>query len=260
MPTITINGHPHHYREVGQGAPMVCFSSSIHDAVDKQWVGPMPEAQAEQSGYRLIMPDFRGLAGSAHTWDVSPEDWVKDLVSLLDTLSIPSVHISAENLGTRVAVRFAADYPDRVKTLILTASIAVSDDDGDVWRREMQPQLREHLEYFHGDDGPAVLEWYLAFNEREDFKSYFNLLEIAHRITAPTLLIRGDIDTPLHKIAHTMNLHGLIPGSWMCIFPNTAYDARRSHPEEFWNLVRTFIEDRPPPAAAVNLSFVPTKH
>ena len=252
MPTIPINGHPHHYREAGQGAPMVCFSSSIFDSVDRQWVGPMPEDQAEQSGYRLIMPDFRGFAGSAHTTDVSPEDWVKDLGDLLDALSIPSAHIVAENLGTRAAVHFAAEYPDRVKTLTLTASIAASDDEGDVWRRRLVeqsikgPQLRERLAYFHGDDWPDVVKWYLAFHEREDFRSYYNLYDVAHKVKVPTLLIRGDIEAPLHKLAYTTDLHRLIAGAWLCIYPNTAYDARRSHPGEFWNLVRTFIEQRSP--------------
>lgn len=252
MPDVTINGHRLHYREVGQGDPMLCWSCSIFDNAEQSWVGPMPETEAEGSGYRLIMPDFRGMAGNEHTSDVSPADWVEDVAGLMDTLSISSALIVAENLGTRVAVRLAADYPERIKALILTASIAGSDPAGDAWRlgqldmSAWGPDRPERLQSFHGDDWPAVVEWYKAFHDRDDFRSYYDLRAIAHKVKAPTLLMRGDVDTPLHKIAHSTDLHRLIEGSWLRIFPNTVYDARRSHPDEFWRQVQAFLAERAP--------------
>ncbi len=252
MPDITINGHRLHYREVGQGEPMLCWSCSIFDNAEKSWVGPMPETGAEGSGYRLIMPDFRGMAGNAHATDVAPADWVEDVRGLMDALSIPSAVIVAENLGTRVAVRLAASYPERVKALILTASIAGSDPAGDAWRlgqldmSAWGPERAERLQLFHGDDWPAVVEWYKEFHHRDDFRSYYDLRAIAHKVKAPTLLMRGDIDTPLHKIAHSTDLHRLIEGSWLRIFPNMPYDCRRGDPDEFWRQVQTFLAERAP--------------
>ncbi|MCH7924632.1 MAG: alpha/beta fold hydrolase, partial [Planctomycetes bacterium] len=82
-------------------------------------------------GYRAIIHDGLGMGESDHPDDISPADWVEDLRGLLDALSIPSAHIIGWAMGSRVAVRFAADYPDRVKSLVLTSTIARNEPDGD---------------------------------------------------------------------------------------------------------------------------------
>lgn len=250
MPTQTVNGHTIYYRDEGQGAPIVCISNSIGDRVDFVWVGPMTEEQVRGSGYRLIMPDYFGLAKSEHSADIDPKDWANDLVGLLDALSIPSADIFSENLSTRVAVRGDADHPDRVKSLVLAASIAKSEALGNQRRNRgydlatMAEERRERMKYLHGDDWEAVVTAYLKLHDRADFESYYDLYNLGGRVKTPTLIIRGDIDDALHPLKHTLDLHRLIPGSWLRIFPNTTYDARRSHLDEFWRLVSTFLKER----------------
>lgn len=109
MPDLTINGYKHHYEEVGDGPPMVFIAGTRFDAA-RDWVPYMRENAA---GFRVVMPDPRGLAGSEHTTDVAPQDWVRDLGSLLDALGIDAVHLVSETLGTRIATRFAYEHPER---------------------------------------------------------------------------------------------------------------------------------------------------
>ena len=127
MPDATINGYKHHWEEVGDGIPMLYIAGTRFDAA-KKWVSYM---EANAKGFKMIMPDVRGMADSEHTRDVKGADWVKDVAGLLDHLGIDKVHFAAETLGTRIAVRFAVEYPDRVKSLVLNGSIAYSYPEGD---------------------------------------------------------------------------------------------------------------------------------
>ncbi len=252
MPTQTINGHSIYYLDQGEGTPMLCMSNSISDSVDTRWVGPMSEDKVKGSGYRLIAPDYLGMGKSGRSADIAPKQWVDDLVGLLDVLSIPSVHIVAENLSTRMATRIAADHPDRVKSLVLTASIAKSEPAGNEKRNRvlkvanMTDERRRDLKTAHGDDWADVVAAYCALHDRADFESYYDLYDVAGRVKAPTLIVRGDIDEEIHPLKHTQDLHRLIPGSWLAIYANTAYDARTLQMDEFWRLVSTFLKERAP--------------
>ena len=243
MPLVTINGSALNYEEAGSGPSLVYIAGTRFDSA-ADWV---PYMREHAGGFRVILPDPRGMAGSAHTSDVRPQDWVADLAGLLDALSIPRVHLAAETFGTRIATRFAAEHPDRVATLILNAAIAYSSPVGDEQRRaDMPEERRRALEHHHGADWQAVNEFYLAMHARPEFHTYYDLRKVAPDVAAPTLLLRGDIDDPVHPVGHTVELHALIPGSWLAIYPNTAFNVLRNRPKEAWDLIRTFTADREP--------------
>jgi pimeloyl-ACP methyl ester carboxylesterase len=144
-------------------------------------------------------------------------------------------------------MRFAAEYPDRVATLILNGTIAYSDPAGDAERRRTAdaaslPQDRKDaMRRHHGEDWPAVNAVYQALHAREEFQRYYDLRRIARRVRTPTLFLRGDIDEPVHPVRHSVVLHERIPGSWLAIYPNTPFNAMRARPQEAWSLIRTFI-------------------
>ena len=250
MPAQTINGHSIYYTDIGEGEPMLCMSNSISDSVDTRWVGPMSEDEVKGSGYRLIAPDYLGMGKSDRDPNMAPQVWVEDLIGLLDALSIKAAHIISENLSTRVAVRMAADYPDRVKSLVITASIARSEPAGNERRNRilnvdnMTDQRKTDLEATHGSDWADVVRAYCALHDRADFESYYDLYKVAEKVKAPTLIVRGDIEEAIHPIGHTQDLHRLIPGSWLAIYANMGYDARTGQMEEFWRLTSTFIKGR----------------
>ena len=248
MPDLTINGHKHHYEDVGSGEPMV-FLYYIIDANAKVKAELL---RGPAAGFRLIIPDARGMGASAHTTDVAPADWVEDLRSLLDALSIPSAHIVAQTVGTRVALRFAADYPDRVKSLVLDATIAVNDPVGDAWRHHaldtanMAPEFIAKIQATHGDDWRAVLDWFIPLHEQDEFKRYYDGYELAKRIKAPTLLIHGDLTKPfpVYPLEQSVEMHRLIPGSWLAIYPNTPGEVMSHKLQEVWDLIRTFVKEK----------------
>ena len=245
MPDLTINGHKHHYEEVGTGEPMLLTNHLVTNNA---------KALAERvgghsQGFRLIIPDARGMGESAHVTDVSPADWVEDLRGLLDALSIPAAHIVASATGGRVAFRFAADYPDRVKTLLLSATIAVREPAGDEWRRRlldpatMSAEFKSRLESLHGGDWKDVLNFFVDMSESDAFNNYCNLFEAAKRVKTPTFFIQGDLDTPVHPNEHALKLRRILPDAQLAIYPKME-SVMNSAPEEFWRQVREFIQEK----------------
>ena len=237
MPDVTINGYKHHYEDVGSGIPMVFIAGTRFDAA-KAWV---PYMERNASGFRMIMPDIRGMADSEHTTNVKGEDWVNDLAALLDELKIDAVHVAAETLGTRVAVRFAVAYPERTKSLVLNGSIAYSYAEGDT-ERSNQPQDRiDSMKQYHGEDAAAINDFYLDLHSKPEFHEYYDLRKIAAQVEAPTLLMRGDVDDDRHSIAHSTELHALMPNSQLQIYAGTKFNAMTNRPEESWALIRSFL-------------------
>lgn len=243
MPAIRVNGVSINYDEVGSGEPFVYLAYTRFDSA-AHWVEYM---RANATGFQVILPDARGMGLSTHLPMIEPKDWVDDLVALFDALKLERVHLASETLGSRVATRFAADHPDRVKTLILNGAIAYSSPEGDTSRRgsadpaKMPEARRELMKKLHGDDWEAVNQFYQDLHEREDFKSYYDLREVSPRVQAPTLVMRGDIDEPIHPVEHSVAVHQRVPDSWLAIYPNTEFNAMRAHPAETWALIREFI-------------------
>jgi pimeloyl-ACP methyl ester carboxylesterase len=253
MPVLTLNGNALNYEEVGEGPPLVYIAGTRFDSA-KHWA---PYMRENATGFRVILPDPRGLGGSAHVPTIEPRDWVEDVEALLDALDIRRVNLAAETLGTRIATRFAADHPDRVATVILNGTIAYSSPAGDAQRRGnadasgqeraaasgLSDERRRSMEFHHGADWPAVNEFYLALHARPQFHEYYDLRKAAPRVQAPTLLLRGDIDDPVHPVMHSVELHQLLPNSRLAIYPNTEFNALRARPKETWELIRGFVAE-----------------
>jgi pimeloyl-ACP methyl ester carboxylesterase len=76
------------------------------------------------SEYRVIAPSRFGYLGSDSPENPTPEKQTKSFIELLDELDVDKVYLLATSAGGTVAIRFALDYPERVKGLILYSSAA----------------------------------------------------------------------------------------------------------------------------------------
>ena len=74
------------------------------------------------SDYRIIAPSRFGYLGSDVSGDGTPARQAAAYVELLDKLGIDKVYLLATSAGGSVAIRFALDYPQRTKDLILYCS------------------------------------------------------------------------------------------------------------------------------------------
>lgn len=74
------------------------------------------------SDYRIIAPSRFGYLGSDVSVDGTPAKQAEAYVELLDKLGIDKVYLLATSAGGSIAIRFALDYPERTRGLILYCS------------------------------------------------------------------------------------------------------------------------------------------
>jgi pimeloyl-ACP methyl ester carboxylesterase len=118
-----IDGVDVHYRDEGQGPPLVLIhgsSSSLHT-----WDGWVARMAAGHRIVRLDLPGF-GLTGPAADKDYSAARYVHVVVGLLDKLGIEEADIAGNSLGGRVAMMIALGHPSRVRRLVLVDAAGLS--------------------------------------------------------------------------------------------------------------------------------------
>lgn len=74
------------------------------------------------SGYRILAPSRFGYLGSDMLGSGTPAEQAIAYAELLDRLGIDKVYLLATSAGGSIAIRFALDYPERTKGLILYCS------------------------------------------------------------------------------------------------------------------------------------------
>jgi len=102
------------YRESGKGFPLVVLHG-LYGSSDN-WLG-LTKLWAEN--YRVIAVDLRNHGASPHDPSHTYSDMVADLAWLFNDLQIENAHILGHSMGGKVAIAFAADYPELVKSLIV---------------------------------------------------------------------------------------------------------------------------------------------
>ena len=142
-----------HYEIQGAGSPLVfCHGMGGDLSQPKELVGSLPS-------HRLIVWDCRGHGETQSTADPGQFNFLTfagDLRSLLDHLRIRTAVIGGISMGAGVAIRFAVEWPERVKALILVRPAWLDQPD--------PPQLRlfvriaELLESMGPQDGLAAFQ------------------------------------------------------------------------------------------------------
>ena len=86
------------------------------------------------SDYRILIPDQRGHgASSVPQCCYALADFAYDARLFLDAKGVKKATVAGHSLGSMVAQRFAADYPDRVNRVALLGSTALVPLDRDHW-------------------------------------------------------------------------------------------------------------------------------
>ncbi|MGO8920922.1 MAG: alpha/beta fold hydrolase [Stellaceae bacterium] len=74
--------------------------------------------------FKVICPDLDGSGRSPTSGSLSIEEFVADMVALLDALAVKAAHLVGHSMGTIVCQHLASSYPDRVSSLALIGPLA----------------------------------------------------------------------------------------------------------------------------------------
>lgn len=108
------------YWELGEGPVLIAITLPSSHA-QREWQMPGWRAIYEYTAqaWRFVRYDPRGLGLSDRdVEDFSLDALVRDLEAVVDRLGVPSIRLSAFNMGVTVALAFAARHPERVSHLV----------------------------------------------------------------------------------------------------------------------------------------------
>jgi 3-oxoadipate enol-lactonase len=116
QPTLRIPPQPHLAVDVQGDGPLLIFLHGI-GGNRTNWRAQLPAFAAH---FKAVAWDARGY-GASDDFDgpVAFDDFVADLLRVIDWFGVPKAHLAGLSMGGRIAMRFAILHPDRVATLTL---------------------------------------------------------------------------------------------------------------------------------------------
>ncbi len=247
-----------HYESTGVGDPVVLlhgFATDLH-----LWDDQIPLLAPK---YHVIRYDLRGFGRSAAS--AEPYSHAGDLKNLLDHLGLAHVVLVGLSLGGGVAINFAIEHPDAVRGLVLVDSTlggfawspSFTTDQAAIRRAAIDSGIEAararwlSLAIF----GPALENPKIADRVRAQVGGYSGwhwlnpdpgrpftppAIQRLAAITAPTLVVLGERDTPdFHAIASTLE-HG-IAGAKKVMIPGAGHIANVEAPETFNEILLGFV-------------------
>ena len=254
MSMITLAGVAIDVWEGGEGPPLLflhgaggfCIGPAYLDLIGK---------------YRRIVapshPGF-GLSGLAD-WMDRPDDIAHIYWELLDRLGLDRVDVVGTSFGGWIAAEMATMQPQRLRRLVLVAPAGVktgSREELDIPDMFATPadaiQRMLYVDPAKFAIDPAAMtdeELRIMLRNRESFalfawEPYLHNPKLPHRlhkVTCPTLFLRGDQDG-LISAAYISRYAALLPNARIVTLPNTAHLPQLEAPETFANAVLSFLQ------------------
>jgi 3-oxoadipate enol-lactonase len=238
------------YREDWLGEPWRTSEPAVlihgNDESSVEWYAWVPRMGQE---YRLIRPDLPGLGHSniPRGFEYSLPNLATFVAQMMDKAGINSAHIIGAKTGGAVAMRFAADYPQRTRALVVAGApfspIAIADP-------SPIPQ-RDRL----GSNAPKemVAYWNTLFtrSDREGVKglnkalSNFDLAKdgVLQRISSPTLVITAD-RSKMHSVEKARAYQAQIPNSRLVVIRSDAYHIAAANADECVTQTLAFLKEQ----------------
>jgi pimeloyl-ACP methyl ester carboxylesterase len=264
---VTVEGVRLHVRDTGpRDAPAVLllhgFGSSLHTWDD--WAALL---ERERRVIRLDLPGF-GLTGADPSGEYSDLRAVTLLEGLLDARGVARVDVIGSSMGGRLAWRFAAERPARVRRLVLMAPDGFASAGFTYDRPAGVPLMMRALPYtlpmplLRGGVAPAyadpatltdaTLERYrdmmIAPGVRQailDRMATHILVPpepFLRRIAAPTLLLWGEADRMV-PAPHAADYARELPDSRTVILPGLGHVPMEEAPARSLEPVRAFLAE-----------------
>lgn len=256
MATADIDGTTIHYEDSGGTGPAVILSHGFlmdHTMFD-------PQVEALRKYHRVVTWDERGFGATRATGSFSYWDSARDVLALMDHLSIETAFVGGMSQGGFISLRVALTAPERVRGLILIDTQAGTEDADKV---EGYGQLRD-VWLAHGPGpvqdviaglilGPGEWpEWFekWAALDTQQFSWAFDCLmerdDITGRlgeISCPSLIIHGSADAaiPVSK-AETLR-NGLAGPSTLVTIDGAPHAANLTHPDPVNAAIKRFLAD-----------------
>jgi pimeloyl-ACP methyl ester carboxylesterase len=269
VPTAHVNNTELWYEWTGSGAPLVHIHGGGFGHENFARLTPLLA-----DSFAVLDFDLRGYGRSARPdQDYTLKVWSDDVAALMDALEIERAHVHGTSTGGMVALQFAVDHPERLRSLALTCTVGKVDYAGwltfEVWIRIMEklgledPTLAMLLalqgftpEFLDGPEGAETVETIrktcAAACSAAVFSAACRALQGADfgpylgGISAPTLVLTGEDDrmTPVDvgpSGIGSRKLAELIPGAELILLPGAGHTHLFQRPQETAEAIIGFL-------------------
>ena len=243
MPKARVSGMEMFYETTGNGEPLLLIAGFACDHI----VWSMIDS-ALASRYRVTVFDNRGVGQS------TPPDgpygihhMAEDAAGLLKALGVSSAHVAGHSMGGQIGIALALAYPEMVRSLMLIASTAKSDEHGkaiiEVWgelpglvdpetsARLIFPWIYTNAFYEKPDAIAQLMKMVLnnpfpptaeAIHFQSRAISEFDAQDRLDGIRCPTLVLAGEKDILLPPSCSERLARG-ISGADLCVLEKTGH-------------------------------------
>ncbi len=254
---IYINGLRVNYKIAGNGQPVLILHG--WGGSSGSWI-PVQKILANQ-GYRVIVPDFPGFGKSI----TPPEPWgIKEyndfILKFSQELKLGEFFLIGHSFGGRIAIKFATQYPERIKKLILCDSAGIKPKPGFktriiFWLSRIGNAIftPKHLQRFK--DSARNL-FYIFLRNRDYVKANGtmkktikkvldeDLLSDLSKIKTNTLIIWGKADKMV-PVRYAYIFKEKIENSKLEIMPKIGHSPHLEEPEKFSKILTSFFGNNP---------------
>lgn len=252
-----------YHQSVGDGDRTVALLHGLFG----QGSNLLPVARSLDLEFRSLLPDLRNHGRSPHAQEMSYSLMADDLRALLDQAEVERADLIGHSMGGKVAMQFALDYPQRVRSLIVAdiAPVKYPPHHDEILAalfalRDRQPVSRREaqllLDPVTGDSGVTaflLMNWVRKADGGYDWRFNLDALQNNYQAisAAPegrpyqksVLFIKGensDYITSAHRSATT----ALFPGARMKVIAGTGHWLHAEKPAVFTRLVSAFLASR----------------
>lgn len=246
-----------YYEIIGKGYPIIMLhgqymNTTMFDTFNNDL----------KNKYQIIKIDLRGHGLSDKPLSITMNDYISDVLTVIDFLYIKDAHFLGYGLGGMVAEAIAIYYPHLVNKLML---ISVGNEPLHISESRIEEQYANFIRTLSFQERRKILETYYYKQQKpikkwmkslKDTKSNMTNLEIkavnhstkgvhlikeAHLIQAPTLIISGEHD-PLISFTAGKELSDTIPNSMYALYEHSGHAPLIEEREHFLNDIKTFFK------------------
>ncbi len=250
-----IDGIELHFEKNGSGKPIVFSGAWLDDL--SIWDSQVKHLSGK---YLTVTYDQRGHGSSDKAkpgrGNYSVQVLASDLGALIQGLALEKPIVVGFSQGGMVALRFAADHPDRLSKLVLVGTCAkMIPPTGAGFLKAMGRLLPTKTFYrilgryrFYKPSKQTAHAWLeralkvdksVAFESWEEWAEKCDLRDLASKIQVPTLIIVGDKDKLFLETCRRLNEQ--IGHSQLKIIPGSGHTVSVEKPEEFNQVLEEFI-------------------
>lgn len=244
-----------------EDAPIIVLSHSLSSSM-VMW---NPQLDVLEPDYRVLRYDMRGHGRSdVPQGSYTLEQLAADVISVLDTLEIDTVHFVGLSIGGMIGQCLGLNYSDRLRSLVLcdTASVIPVDarplfeDRKEAARKEgMQALVEGTLERWFTPDflklNPPVIDVIRQQILATPVAGYAGcsdaILGLDYQarlseIPLPTLIMVGE-DDPGTPVTASEAIHAAIPHSELKVIPSAAHLSNIEQADTFNETFLAFLKD-----------------